>query len=57
MVFVNMCVVGGWYALKKKPGEGENGDNPGGNGVVEGGLWDKQLHYKDLQMGERIGIV
>ena len=20
MVFVNMCVVGGWYALKKKPG-------------------------------------
>lgn len=53
MVFVNICVVGGWYALKKKNGDNDN-DAPGG--VVEAGLLDKQLHFKDIQMGERIGI-
>ena len=48
-----MCVVGGWYALKKKP---ENEDAESGNASkIPPGLLDKQLHYKDIQMGERIG--
>lgn len=54
MVFVNMCVVGGWYALKKKPENGENGERENSGGEI-GIPWDKQLHYKDIQMGERIG--
>eukprot|EP00026_Physarum_polycephalum_P005873 Phypoly_transcript_05912.p1 GENE.Phypoly_transcript_05912~~Phypoly_transcript_05912.p1 ORF type:complete len:446 (+),score=31.19 Phypoly_transcript_05912:139-1476(+) len=54
MVFVNMCVVGGWYALKKKP-ESEDAESGNGSGPSVGPLLDKQLHYKDIQMGERIG--
>lgn len=54
MVFVNMCVVGGWYALKKKP-ENEDAESGNGTGPSVGPLLDKQLHYKDIQMGERIG--
>jgi serine/threonine protein kinase len=52
MVFVNMCVVGGWYALKKKP---EEDPETGPTASATAPLLDKQLHYKDIQMGERIG--
>jgi len=54
MVFVNICVVGGWYALKKKP---ENEDSEAGHGhkTSDNSIPDKQLHFKDIQMGERIG--
>lgn len=52
MVFVNICVVGGWYALKKKP---ENEDSESGNNKNDNSLLDKQLHFKDVIMGERIG--
>jgi len=44
-------VVGGWYALKKKPEE----DAESGSPKADGALLDKQLHFKDIQMGERIG--
>jgi len=55
MVFVNLCVVGGWYALKRKPGEADSEAGPSSPSSYDPASLDKQLVFSDILLGERIG--
>jgi len=55
MVFVNMCLVGGWYALKRKGKTDADSEAGASRSLIDGNVPDKVIMYEDLLIGERIG--